>query len=173
MAIDEATFKNALAQWASGVTIVTTRLEDGSVKGMTASSFSSVSMKPFLVLVCVARRLYTHRLLETSKIFAINILGAEHEYWGKLFAGVYPEVENRWQDIEYDTAVTGSPVLPDALGWMDCRLHNQIEAGDHSIFIGEVLAAGNAGKGTPLMYYNRHWGTFSPLEIQQEKSANR
>jgi flavin reductase (DIM6/NTAB) family NADH-FMN oxidoreductase RutF len=171
MSVDEATFKNALAQWSSGVTIVTTRLEDGTIKGMTASSFSSVSMKPFLVLVCVARRLYTHRLLEASKIFAVNILGTEHEYWGKLFAGVYPEVEHRWQDIQYKTAVTGSPILPDALGWLDCRLYNQVEAGDHSIFIGEVVAAGNAGNGQPLMYYNRTWGTYSPLEIQQKKGT--
>jgi flavin reductase (DIM6/NTAB) family NADH-FMN oxidoreductase RutF len=173
MSVDEATFKNALAQWSSGVTIVTTRLEDGTVKGMTASSFSSVSMKPFLILVCVARRLYTHRLLEQSGIFAVNILGTDHNYWGKLFAGIYPEVENRWEDIHYQTAVTGSPILPGALGWMDCRLYRQVEAGDHSIFLGEVVAAGNAGSGQPLMYYNRTWGTFSPLKLTQEKGSKR
>lgn len=163
MLIDEQTFKQALAQWASGVTVVTTRSPEGDPKGMTASAFSSVSMDPFLVLVCVAKKLYTHRLIEESGFFAVNILGTDHNYWGKLFAGMFPDVEDRWAEIVIQTAETGAPILPGVPGWVDCRVYQQVESGNHSIFIGEVLAAAGPGNVQPLMYFNRSWGTFTPL----------
>jgi len=163
MAIDPQTFKQALAQWASGVTVVTTRLPDGTLKGMTASSFSSVSLEPPLVLTCVAKKLYTHQALEESGVFAVNVLGTEHLEWGKLFAGIYPDVEDRFADIAYTTAETGSPILPGVLGWVDCKLHRLHDAGDHSIFVGEVVAGAGASAGQPLMYFNRQWGHFAAL----------
>jgi flavin reductase (DIM6/NTAB) family NADH-FMN oxidoreductase RutF len=162
MAIDEQAFKQALSQWASGITVITSCEPDGTFKGMTASSFSSISKNPPLIMVCVAKHLYTHQVIEQNGAFAVNILSTEQEYWGRLFAGMHPEVENRWEDIQTQTAETGCPILPGVLGWVDCRLFQKIDAGDHSIFVGKVLAADGTGMGNPLMYFNRQWGTFSP-----------
>ena len=159
MTIDPAMFKEALARWASGVTVVTTLDADGKPKGMTASSFISVSLEPPLVLVSVAQRLYTHKLIEQSGIFAVNILGRDQAEWGKLFAGMYPEIENRFKKTGYDTEATGAPILPNVV---DCRLYDAYRAGDHTLFLGEVQAAGSHS-GEPLLYAQRQWGTFQPL----------
>lgn len=159
MSIDAEIFKNVMAQFASGVTIVTVH-HAGQRHGLTASSFTSVSLNPPLILVCVGKELYSHRLIEKSRAFAVNILSARQLDWGVRFAD--PKVEDRFAGIEYTTALTGSPVLPGCLAWADCRLHNVCDGGDHTIFIGEVVAGGapNAGKRTaeaPLLYYNRAW----------------
>jgi len=162
MSVDPQTFKQTLAQWASGVTVVTTSTTDGTPKGMTASAFSSVSVEPPLVLVCISKTLFTHDLITESGIFAVNILKHGQEEWGKLFAGMIPEIEDRFANINTSTAETGAPILPDVLGWVDCRVYNQVDGGSHSIFIGEVMAAAGPGEGHPLMYFDRSWGTFAP-----------
>lgn len=152
--------KQAMSQWTSGVTVVTTRAENGALKGMTASSFTSLSLEPLMILVCVAKKLYSHQVLLENGVFAVNILSEHQKYWGELFAGMHPSIEDRFSVTGYDTALTGSPILPDVLGWLDCRLHQTHDAGDHTIFIGEVIAAkGNPGA-LPLTYFNRQWGTF-------------
>lgn len=162
MSVDTQTFKQALAQWASGVTVITTCKPDGTPKGMTASAFSSVSLDPPLVLTCIGKKLYTHQLVAEAGFFAVNILGQEHIEWGKRFAGMYPEIEDRFADIAHTTAVTGAPILPNVSGWVDCKLHASYDGGDHTIFVGQVLAAAGTDSSSPLMYFNRSWGTFTP-----------
>lgn len=152
-----------MAQWASGVTIVTT-IHDGQRVGITASSFSSVSLEPPRVLVCVAKRLYTHKLIETSKIFGINILSATQQDWGMRFAGMVPEMEDRFSGIDVFSAVTGAPLFTGVLGWLDCRLQAAHDGGDHTIFVGDVVAANAAEAGEPILYYNRQWRQLAPLE---------
>jgi flavin reductase (DIM6/NTAB) family NADH-FMN oxidoreductase RutF len=156
MAIDSQTFRAALAQWTSGVTIVTT-LHNAERVGITASSFSSVSLEPPRVLVCVAKRLYTHKIIEKSRVFAVNILSAQQQEWGMRFAGMVPEMEDRFADIVNFTAETGSPILPDVLAWVDCRLYAAYDGGDHTIFVGDVVAAGSVEVGDPILYYHRQW----------------
>lgn len=156
MAVDPNLFKQALAQWASGVTIVTTREGDHRV-GITASSLTSVSLEPPLILVCVARKLHMHQAIGDSGIFAVNILAAEHLELGMRFAGMFPQITDRFAGIGFHEAVTGAPIFSAALAWLDCRLASAHDAGDHTIFVGEVQAAGTRGSGTPILYYNRHW----------------
>lgn len=163
MSIDAASFKNVMSRWASGVTIVTT-IHEGQFKGTTVSSFTSVSLDPPLILICLAQKLYTHQLLQQSGVFAVNILKAEQVEWGKLFAGMYPEIEDRFADIDVHTAKTGSPLFREALGWLDCRIVHAYPAGDHTIFVAEVLAGGMGDDNTsaaPMVYHNRQWGRFS------------
>jgi flavin reductase (DIM6/NTAB) family NADH-FMN oxidoreductase RutF len=164
MPVDAQLFKDALARWASGVTVVTT-VREGVFKGTTASSFTSVSLDPPLILICLAQNLYTHRLLQETGIFAVSILRNDQLKLGKMFAGMYPEIEDRFAEINVQTAVTGCPILSDAMGWVDCTIAQQIPAGDHTIFVGKVEAAGNyVSDGEPLLYYNRQWGQFSPVK---------
>ncbi|GAB4510112.1 MAG: flavin reductase family protein [Anaerolineae bacterium] len=162
MSVDAQEFRNALSRWATGVTVVTTQLDDGRLHGMTASSFSSVSLDPLLVLICVKKTVYAHQCIVESHKFAVNILNTTQVDWGKRFAGMFPEIQNRFEGIAYTTAVTGSPILPDVLGWVDCTLYQTYDGGDHSIFIGQVQAAGSTDNADPLMYFNRMWGKFTP-----------
>jgi flavin reductase (DIM6/NTAB) family NADH-FMN oxidoreductase RutF len=167
MSIDPGAFKSALTLWPSGVTVVTT-VHQGQWKGMTASSFSSVSLEPPLVLVCVARKLLTHQMLSDSGVFAVNILSGAQIDQGKLFAGMMPEIEDRFALGNWGQALTGSPTLLTALAWLDCRVAHAYDGGDHTIFVGEVLAVGTPEPAevppVPLVYYNRAWGRFTRSE---------
>lgn len=162
MVIDQHIFKQAMAQWASGVTIITTRLASGELKGMTASSFTSVSMNPYLILVCVAKKLYTHEVLLQSNHFAVNILNHNQADIAQIFAGMRPEITDRFGYIGYTTAESGSPILPNVSAWFDCKKYQTIDSGDHTIFIGEVITAYGATDSAPLIYFNRQWGSFTP-----------
>lgn len=157
MKVDPWQLRQAMAQFATGVTVVTT-IEGGEPRGLTASSFASLSMAPPLVLVCLSRRLDAHHIIENTGIFAVNILSARQVDLGMRFAGLMPEVNNRFEGIDWTTAATGSPLLPDCLAWVDCRLRNVYGGGDHSIFVGEVQDVGVTEGGEPLLYHNRLWG---------------
>ncbi|GIV76359.1 flavin reductase family protein [Litorilinea aerophila] len=173
MAIDPNAFKETMSHWASGVTVVTA-VHQGQRVGITASSFSSVSLEPPQVLICVARRLYTHQVIQQSRAFAVNLLGTEHLEWGMRFAGMIPEIEDRFQGIECSTAATGSPILTDALGWLDCEVRHAYDGGDHTIFVGEVVACGARDGESPLLYYRRHWRRLheTPLTLtDRERGA--
>jgi flavin reductase (DIM6/NTAB) family NADH-FMN oxidoreductase RutF len=158
--VDAATFRAVLGQWPSGVTVITT-LVDGVWHGMTASSFSSVSAEPPLVSVCLDKKLYTHDLLVRSGIYGVNILAKDQTEIGKIFAGMHPEVEDRFAGLDVETATTGVPLLAESLAWLDCRITNYYDAGDHTIFVGEVMDARVARASTPLLYHSRTWGQFA------------
>ena len=137
--VDPATFRSVLAQWPSGVTVVTT-LVDGVRHGMTASSFSSVSLDPPLVSVCLDRALYSHELIAASGVFGVNVLAKDQAEVARRFAGMVPDLPDRFAGESWTTAHTGVPLLDSALGWLDCRVVHEYPGGDHTIFVGEVLA---------------------------------
>jgi flavin reductase (DIM6/NTAB) family NADH-FMN oxidoreductase RutF len=161
MPVDADIFRNVLAQFASGVTIVTVQVE-GQRHGLTVSSFTSVSLDPPLVLACIDKKLHSHRLIEKSGAFAVNILSRRQLDWGLRFAGLIPEIDDRFAGIDFKTAITGSPILPGCLAWADCKVYDIYDGGDHTIFVGEVVAGDapvnrEASGGVPLLYYNRAW----------------
>lgn len=162
MSVTDSNFKDTMSRWTSGVTVVTTTL-DGKWKGTTASSFTSVSSEPPLVLICLGRKLYTREILIKSGIFAVNILSSEQLEIGKLFAGMYPDIEDRFADKNCFTSETGSPIFPNTLAWVDCKVINTHEEGDHTIFIGQILSSG-AQDGQSLAYHHRQWGQFKSLD---------
>lgn len=162
MMIDSTLFRATLAQWASGVTIVTS-VHQGQHVGITASSFSSVSMEPPRILICVAKRLYTHQVIMESGIFGVTILAADQEGVGMRFAGRIAEGEDRFDGVDFFTAETGTRLIQHGVGWVDCRLSAAHDGGDHSIFVGDVVAAHGAEQGNPILYYNRHWRQLASL----------
>lgn len=162
MAVDSTQFRSTLAQWTSGVTVVTAAHE-GKIYGMTASSFSSVSLTPPLILVCIAKTAHTHQVLMASDGFGVNILSATQTDLGSRFAEKTVEYVNRFADLDVLYGEYGAPLLPDVLAWLDCRKYQAVDAGDHTLFIGEVLTSQVNG-GAPLLYANRQWGTFAALE---------
>jgi len=158
--VDVATFRDVLGQWPSGVTVVTT-LAEGTWHGMTASSFSSVSAEPPLVSVALLKKLYTHELFQTSGVFGVNILAKDQTEIGKRFAGMNPEITDRFEGLDVTTAETGVPLLAQSVAWLDCRVLHMYDGGDHTIFVGEVVAAAVARQTGPLLYHSRSWGQFA------------
>lgn len=159
--VDENSFRNVMSQWASGVSVVTSVSDNGPV-GVTASSFISVSLRPPLVAVSLATDLFTHDVINKSGVFAVNILRDGQANLGMLFAGLVAEDEDRFAGLPISVATTGSPILPNVMGWVDCILWAAYPGGDHTIFVGEVVDAEADDEATePLLYYRRLWGRFS------------
>ena len=157
MAIDQGMFRAAMGQMASGVTIVTMHA-GGDDHGFTASSFTSLSLDPMLVLVCVVQGQRSHLLLEQAGHYAVNILGTSQKALGQRFADTL--LSDRFVGLQVVRAATGAPILADSLAWVDCLMRQVLPGGDHSIFIGEVIAGLAQGGEDALVYHNRRWGRF-------------
>ncbi|MGP8049937.1 MAG: flavin reductase family protein [Desulfobaccales bacterium] len=123
-----------------GVYVVTTRLED-QVNGMTAAWVSQVALKPLLVMVSIAPPRYSHRLIKESAIFAINVLASGQADLGKRFGFKSGRQVDKFAGLDWITAATGAPILPQAYAYLDLKLKDTFPAGDHTLFVGEVVAA--------------------------------
>jgi 3-hydroxy-9,10-secoandrosta-1,3,5(10)-triene-9,17-dione monooxygenase reductase component len=150
MGVDQAEFRRVMGHWSSGVAIASSRTGDGRPRGLTVNSLTSVSLQPPLVLVCLDRSSETFHCILEAGSYAVSILEASQEPLARSFSGVHGD--GKFEGVPYRAAVTGSPVLEDALAWLDCRLEAAHEAGDHHIFVGEVVAAG-ARAGEPLLFF--------------------
>jgi flavin reductase (DIM6/NTAB) family NADH-FMN oxidoreductase RutF len=171
MEIEPHAFKEVMARWASGVTIATTQSKAGTLwvpLGMTVSSFASVSLQPAQILIGVNRKAHMHAAIEESGYFAVNLLTVDHLEWGIRFAGLRPEVADRFEGIAWLTAQTGAPILPGVLGWLDCYLRHALASGDHTIFVGEVAACGVSSDCAPLLYYHRNWRQLEGQGVQPQ-----
>jgi flavin reductase (DIM6/NTAB) family NADH-FMN oxidoreductase RutF len=165
--VDATLFRQALAQFASGVTVVTAMSGDERF-GFTASAFTSVSLRPPLVLVCAAQRLDALAAIVRSRAFGVNVLGIHQRALGLRFAGLVPGVVDRFEGVETTTSVTGSPLLPGSLACLDCRVWRLDETGDHVIAIGEVVDARVSEHHVPLLYHDRRWQRPAALDDPAE-----
>ncbi|WP_082482797.1 alpha/beta fold hydrolase [Methylobacterium sp. Leaf123] len=129
-------FRNALGTFATGVTVVTTLQENGEPRGFTANSFSSVSLDPPLISICIARTASSHPVFKAAPRFAVNILAQDQRDVSGVFASKRPD---KFDQVDWFSGATGSPVLENCAAWFDCRLHQVVAAGDHDILIGEVV----------------------------------
>lgn len=143
--------------FASGVTVVTTAHE-GRLRGMAVSAFASISLEPPLVMIALAHEAGTRELIADSGVFAVNILSDDQEFLSERFAARAPIVNEQFQGVPYDTALTGSPILPQSMAWYDCEVAATHDGGDHVILIGRVVAIGFGDEARqPLLYYaNRY-----------------
>ncbi len=148
MAIDQDEFRRVLGHFASGVTVVTVAHEN-SLYGITVSSFTSLSLNPPLVLICIDKRVITHAVLEQAGSFAVNILAEDGEHLSRHFAS---REQDKFRGIAFHTGITGAPLLDDVLATIECRIVQQADGGDHTIFMGEVLV-GSTRSGKPLIYF--------------------
>jgi flavin reductase (DIM6/NTAB) family NADH-FMN oxidoreductase RutF len=149
MPVDQEEFRRVLGHFAAGVTVVTTVGEDGTPYGLTATAFTSVSLEPPLVLVCVDKRSESHPHFHCSRVFAVNFLAVDHEHLSRRFA---MSGGDKFSELAFHTGVTGAPVLAGVLGHLECKTVDIVEAGDHTIFLGQAEAAG-ARDGEPLVYF--------------------
>lgn len=151
---DSAEFRSVLGHFATGVTVVTGRSDEAPV-GLAANAFTSVSLDPPLVLVCVARSSRSWPLIRASGAFAVNFLGEHQEDVCLRFGS---QAEDRFADVGWEAAATGSPVLPEALAYVDCRIETEHEAGDHVIVVGRVVGLGRLREGRPLIFWRGGYG---------------
>ena len=159
MQIDEpdiAMFRRVVGRFASGVVVVTMRTDEG-LHGLTANAFCSVSLDPLLVLVCVDKLARGHERLEQAGSFAISILSDRQEFLAERFAGRAPLVNARFDGIPHRRAVTGAPILEGSVGWLDCRRWATYDGGDHSIFVGRVVAAADGPAAAPLVFHESRY----------------
>jgi len=151
MTVSADDFKNALQLWASGVTVVTTQSEKFGVQGMTVSAFSSVSVNPPLILVCINDAADTGDGIAESQGFAVNVLTTEQQDTSNQFAGGTSQ-QQRFENADWSAGITGAPLLNNSLMSLDCTVVEKVRAGTHWIIIGEVQAV-ECRTGEPLLYY--------------------
>ncbi len=159
--VDSLDFRNAMARFASGVTVVTTHDAAGKPVAFTASAFSSLSLDPPLILVCLDRKADSFPAFHEAGHFTVSILAAHQAEHGMRFA---TKSADKFAGVTVDSGeVTGIPLIPEALVHLECRTHQHLDGGDHVIIIGEVLRA-QSNDQEPLLHFNRKFGRFQPHE---------
>ncbi|MFH0862257.1 MAG: flavin reductase family protein [Candidatus Altiarchaeota archaeon] len=129
----------------NGVCVVTVKAE-GKINGMTAAWYTRVSFSPPLVMVSVAPKRFTHGLIKKAGSFCINILAEDQLPLAKAFGSSSGRTTDKFKGVKYKAGKTGSPILEDTAAYLDCRLAHSYEAGDHTLFVGEVVDAGASEK---------------------------
>ena len=158
--VDKQLLRDVLARHASGVSVVTTR-HDGRFHGLTVSAFCGVSLEPPLVLVCVDRLTRSAAAISDSGIYAVNLIGWRHMALADRFAGRGPLIGSSFEEAPHRTAATGAPILEGCLAWVDCRVWATYEGGDHTIFVGQVAAAGLGSEDSALLFFNRRFSRMT------------
>lgn len=155
-------FRLALGQFATGVTVVTVERVPGRVHGMTANSFTSVSLDPPLILICVDQRAQLLQLVKSQKRFGVNILKDDQEAISEYFAQTQESAEHESRlGIKYRWAENRIPLLQDALVHLTCHVVSSHIAGDHTIFIAEVETV-EVYDGEPLLYLRGDYRRVAP-----------
>jgi flavin reductase (DIM6/NTAB) family NADH-FMN oxidoreductase RutF len=148
--------RDAMAAVPAGVVVVSAR-DRGGLRGLTASSFTSVSLDPPLVLVCLDRFAGTRDAVAASAAYTVSVLERGQEFVAERFAGRAPLVGPAWQEVPHDLGRNGLPIVRGCVAWFECALRDLLAAGDHDIALGEVTAAGRR-PGEPLVLWDRaYW----------------
>ncbi len=153
-------FRTALGMFATGVTIVTARAEDGTLVGLTANSFNSVSMSPPLVLWSLARAAGSMAAFSTGAHYAINILGADQQDLAKQFA---TRQGDRFAGVQFSLSANGAPLIHGAAATFECFNRSQYAEGDHVIFVGEVERCTYQAGASPLLFHGGKFYAEHPL----------
>lgn len=158
MPLDSDLYRSVLGRFASGVTVVTAQGADGRDHGMTVSAFSSLSLAPPLILVCIDRGASVYAALRDAEWIVVNILSASQEALSRRFS--HSDAEARFDGIGFTRSPHGAPILDDVLAHLECRITARHDEGDHTILVAEV-EMGAARDERPLLYYR---GGYAQLE---------
>ena len=149
MAVDAREIRNVLGHFATGVTVITTKDSTGKPFGLTVNSFTSLSLNPPLVIVCVDKTVDCYSCFDESKVFAVNVLNEDQEELSRRFATKGIE---KFEGIQWRMGENGSPLLDGVIGAIECKVTHSYEGGDHTIFLGEILSATAKGD-RPLLFF--------------------
>lgn len=138
-----------MGHFATGVTVITSLRASGELHGLTANAFSSVSLVPPLLLVCVDKKAESYPCFEESKVFTVNILSAEQEALSRKFA---VSGGNKFEGVSYRIGANGAPILDGSIAYLECKLSGSMDAGDHTVYLGEIEQA-ETHEAKPLLFF--------------------
>ena len=156
--IDRRQFCTVCGRYATGVAVATVRDGRGDPHGITVNSFTSVSIAPPLVLICVDHRARVLEHFRPGAPFGINVLNETQREISDYFASAK---RDRFDGVDWHAGATGAPLVPHAVAFLECKVHKRVAAGDHDIVIGEVLEA-RIAEGRPLVYYASGYRKLDP-----------
>jgi flavin reductase (DIM6/NTAB) family NADH-FMN oxidoreductase RutF len=149
MAIEKNELRRVMGHFATGVTVITTLRKSGDLHGLTANAFTSVSLVPPLVLICVDKKAESYPCFEETRVFTVNLLASDQEAISRRFAVSGGE---KFQGIAYRDGANGAPILEGTLGYIECRVTTAVDGGDHTIYLGEVEQA-ETHEAKPLLFF--------------------
>lgn len=155
--VDQRALRHAFGHFATGICVVGAITTDGVRLGVTVNSFSSVSLDPPLILVCLARSLRSHDALLACDGFAVSVLRHDQSPESALFASRHAD---KWAEVDHHAGAAGGLILRDHLAHFDCTTFARVPSGDHTILVGKVAAFGQR-EGAPLLYYRGRYVTTS------------
>lgn len=158
--MDAREIRDVMGHFATGVTVITTKNSDGLPNGITANAFSSLSLNPPLVLVCIDKKANCYDCFEDSGVFAVNLLGEEQEELSNRFATKGIE---KFQDIAWHMSSNAIPLLDGTIGYIECTVSQAYDGGDHTIYLGEVIYA-HADGIRPLLFFK---GKYQRLPVAE------
>ncbi|RMG52741.1 MAG: flavin reductase [Acidobacteria bacterium] len=159
--LDQQQFRQLMGRFATGVTVVTLAGENGAPYGLTVNAFTSVSLDPMLVLICIDKKVGGYELFKPGRGFAVNILAEDQEEISNRFA---TRDADRFARLTYRTGVTGAPILDGVLAYLECRITRAYDGGDHTIFLGEVKAGQIEEHKSPLLFFGGRYGHLATTE---------
>ena len=164
--LQASAYRQALGTFATGVTVITAANSEGELAGVTANSFTSVSLDPPLVLWCLDSRSDSLRIYQDAEFFAVNILASDQKSLSTHFAR---RLEDKFQSVSYQAGQGGAPILNDCMTYLQCKSREQYEIGDHWVFVGEVVKFEIREK-EALLFHLGNYGTSLPL-VSDESSV--
>jgi len=149
VAIDSQALRQVMGHFATGVTVITTKDRAGTPFGLTANAFTSLSLNPPLVLICIDRAVQCYSCFEESKLFAVNLLSEDQEEISRRFATKGIE---KFAGIQWHASQNGVALLDGAMGHIECKVVHSYDGGDHTIYVGEIVHAAASGD-RPLIFF--------------------
>ncbi len=149
MPIEKNELRRVMGHFATGVTIITTFNSAGDRHGLTANAFTSVSLEPPLLLICVDKKAESYPCFEQSKVFTVNVLKDDQEALSRKFAVSGGE---KFQGVAYHPGANGAPILDGAIAFLECKVTASYDGGDHTIYVGEIEEA-QTREGKPLLFF--------------------
>jgi flavin reductase (DIM6/NTAB) family NADH-FMN oxidoreductase RutF len=149
MAIEKNELRRVMGHFATGVTVITSIRSSGEMHGLTANAFTSVSLIPPLLLVCIDKKAESYPCFDESKIFTVNVLSSDQEALSRRFAVTGGD---KFEGVSYKIGANGAPILDGALAFLECRVTEKIDGGDHTIYVGEIEQA-ETKEGKPLLFF--------------------
>lgn len=150
MPIEKNELRRIMGHFATGVTVITSVRSSGELHGLTANAFTSVSLVPPLLLICVDKKAESYPCFDESKIFTVNILAEDQEALSRKFA---VSGGNKFEGVSYRIGANGAPILDGTLAYIECKVAGVMDAGDHTVYLGEVEQAETPHEGKPLMFF--------------------
>jgi len=157
--MDAELFRKLMGNFATGVTVVTTAVDD-RLHGFTANAVASVSLDPLLLLVCVDKRAHAHRELQRAAAFGVNVLASAQVDISNIFAKSGEPAEGSLRGVPFRIGGTGAPLIEGCLAWLECVVHDLLEGGDHTIVVGRVVSGTLGAAEPPLVFFR---GRYSRL----------